>query len=118
MLRKGLEYSYQSSLLYEYLKVKEHILNLNRVLREVVVRLDGATKGQQTSTEALIEFDVIASIFFYVFPRILEYHHLTFNCSELHFIEVLHSENQSQNVKQWSLLHHYLMAWEKSRHPR
>ena len=52
-LRKDLEYSYQSSRVYEYLRVAEHILHLDRVLRVVVVRLDGATKGLQTSTQAL-----------------------------------------------------------------
>ena len=50
-LHKDLEYSYQSS--YEYPRVTEHILHLNRVLREVAVRLDGATKGLRTSTQAL-----------------------------------------------------------------
>jgi hypothetical protein len=88
---KDLEHPYQSSGPHKYLRVTEHILDLNRVLREVVVQLDGATRGQQTSTEALIQFECIASVFFScVFPQILEYHPLTSNYSELHFTEGLH----------------------------
>ena len=79
--------------------------------------MDGATKSLQTFTEALIQLDVIASIFFCVFIGILVYHLLTSNCSVLYFIEGLHSGNQSQNVEQESLLDHCLIAMVKNHRP-
>ena len=90
-LHMDLGNSFHNSLLYEYLWVKVHILDLNRILREVVVRLDDATKGRQTSTKAPSQFDVITFIFFScVFPQILEYRPATSDCFELHSNEELH----------------------------
>ena len=84
-----------------------------------MVQSDGATKDQQTSTEALIQLDATAFIFFSsVFPQILGHRPLTSNCFEFHFTEEPHSGNLSQNDVQGNLLDHCLIAWVRSHHPR